>query len=102
MTAAVLELDEIGLNRNGIGSLLPLPLGEGWSEGLRSLLGPRPLTRFALDDAEPVIGPRFARTRLHRQEQIDLSPAGRGLSSARANRFHQTSSRFRGAFHTFA
>ncbi len=40
----------------------------------------RPLTPFALDDAS------------HRQEQIDLSPLGRGNRAARTGRFHQKSS----------
>ncbi len=30
---------------------LPLRLGEGWGEGLRSLMQDDPLTRIALDDA---------------------------------------------------
>jgi hypothetical protein len=61
--------DEIRLHWSRDGSGLPLPLGEGRGEGLRSLVKARPLTRFALDDAS------------HRREQIDLSPTGRGVES---------------------
>src|SRR5581483_3031203 len=50
---------------------LPLPLGEGWGEGLRSLVQQRPLTRIAA--------------------QFDLSPPGRGEES-RARQFNQGSS----------
>jgi hypothetical protein len=46
-----LEHDAIRSICKGNGSALPLPLGEGWGEGLRSLVVHRPLTRFALDDA---------------------------------------------------
>ena len=53
-----LEHDEFRLSRNDIGGGLPLPLGEGWGEGLRSLVRAEALTRFAA--------------------QIDLSPPGRG------------------------
>src|SRR5450759_5665040 len=34
--------DEIGLNCDGSGDALPLPLGEGWGEGLRALAGSAP------------------------------------------------------------
>jgi hypothetical protein len=54
-------------------------LGEGWGEGLRSLVVHCPLTRFALDDAS------------HRQEQIDLSPPGRGEVNAPTDRVNQKS-----------
>ena len=37
-----LACDEIGLNCDGSGDALPLPLGEGWGEGLRSLAGSAP------------------------------------------------------------
>ena len=58
-----LEHDEIRLSRNDIGGGLPLPLGEGWGEGLRSLVRAEALTRFAA--------------------QIDLSPPGRGEPTSR-------------------
>jgi hypothetical protein len=66
-----LEHDEISLSCDRSGGGLPLPLGEGWGEGLRSLVKQRPLTRFAA--------------------QIDLSPPGRGGLSPRPNRFDQKS-----------
>src|SRR5882724_2579317 len=66
-------------DRNG--SALPLPLGEGWGEGLRYLVVHRPLTRFA----EFIIGRRFAPTRW----QIDLSPSGRGEANPLTDRFNQ-------------
>ncbi len=62
-SAAVLEHDEFRLSRNDIGGGLPLPLGEGWGEGLRSLVRAEALTRFAA--------------------QIDLSPPGRGEPTSR-------------------
>ena len=80
-----LEHEEIRSICNDNGSALPLPLGEGWGEGLRSLVVRRPLTRFALDDAS------------HRQEQIDLSPLGRGEANPLTDRFNQKASRFSSA-----
>jgi hypothetical protein len=62
--------DEIRSICDRNGSAPPLPLGEGWGEGLRYLVVHRPLTRFA----EFIIGRRFAPTRW----QIDLCPPGRG------------------------
>ena len=71
-----LKRDEIRSICNGNGSALPLPLGEGWGEGLRSLVVHLPLTRFAV--------------------QIDLSPPGRGEANPLTDRFNQKSSRFKG------
>jgi hypothetical protein len=81
-----LKRDEIRSICSGNGSALPLPLGEGWGEGLRSLVVHLPLTRFA----EFIIGRRFAPTRW----QIDLSPSGRGEGYPLTDRFNQTASRF--------
>jgi hypothetical protein len=69
--SSLLEHDEISLSCDRSGSRLPLPLGEGWGEGLRSLVKQSPLTRFAA--------------------QIDLSPPGRGELSPRSSRFNQKS-----------
>jgi hypothetical protein len=63
VVAHVLDHDEFRLRRNDIGGGLPLPLGEGWGEGLRSLVRAEALTRFAA--------------------QIDLSPPGRGEATSR-------------------
>src|SRR5450759_428369 len=69
-----LARDEIGLNCDGSGDALPLPLGEGWGEGLRSL-------RWISTPSPGLLA------------QTDLSPSGRGERSRRTGRFNQKPSR---------